>query len=95
MIPSYHTERCELHRFKRIRKDMGITLAQLEKSTQIPRGRIAKYEKGTSQIPYYIVVRFSRFFQMPPEELFPEISMQETGKVLKTWTDFVDEYEDG
>jgi transcriptional regulator with XRE-family HTH domain len=91
MIPTYYSDHTQLQRFNRVRTDLGVTLVQLECATHIPRSRILSYEHGRAHLPYYVAVRLGRFFMMSPDELFPEISLVEGGKVAKIWSDYVDE----
>ena len=53
----------------RIRKQRGLTQAEVAEALDLPQGLISNYEKGTRRLHSELIVRFAELFDVSTDEL--------------------------
>jgi len=69
MIPSFSSPTMIHEQLSRIRKQRGMTQAEVAESLDLPQGLISNYEKGARRLHSELLVRFAELFEVSTDEL--------------------------
>lgn len=78
-------------RLKQLRKERGITQAQIAEALGIAQPTIYKYEKGIRKIPMSVLQKFAVYFELSMSEL---IGVQPTHETVEepSWLEEIKQY---